>query len=68
MTELERYENCRKERELITDFLSFVLRKHSCYLGNGSGNLNITAALDEYFGIDSLKLEAERRHGHTTNS
>ena len=37
MTELERYENCRKERELITDFLSFVLRKHSCYLGNASG-------------------------------
>ena len=33
MTEREKYENCRKERALITDFLAFAFAKYRCYLG-----------------------------------
>ena len=34
MTEREKYENCRKERALITDFLAFAFAKYRCYLGD----------------------------------
>lgn len=59
MTELERYENCEKERKLITDFLYFCLHNKGCYLGNHKESLNVTEALNEYFGIDSKKLRLE---------
>lgn len=51
MTELEKYENCKKERELIIDFFNSMLKKRCCF--------NLKSAIDEYFGIDRLKLEAE---------
>lgn len=59
MTEREKYENCRKERELIKDFLYFCLHNKGCYLGNAKESLHITPVLNEYFGIDSEKLRLE---------
>lgn len=60
MTEREKYENCRKERELIKDFLYFCLHNWGCYLCNAKNEaLPITKALNRYFGIDSEKLRLE---------
>jgi hypothetical protein len=78
MTEREKYENCRKERALITDFLAFVFAKYRCYLGNSSGVINIPKTLNAYFRIDFEKLkqeemedarkEAEKVDGHTNDN
>lgn len=78
MTEREKFENCKKERALITDFLAFAFAKYRCYLGNSSGVINLPKTLDAYFRIDSKKLrleemedarkEAEKVDGHTANS
>ena len=63
MTELERYENCRKERELIKDFLYFCLHNKGCYLGNHKESLDVSRAINEYFGIDTDKMNQEYVEG-----
>lgn len=72
MTELEKWENCYKERNLIKDFLNFASKEHSSNLTTEINTppyyLNIEHVLvdedrilDDYFQIDQKKLEEERR-------
>ena len=63
MTEREKYENCKKERELIKDFLYFCLHNKNCYLGNHKEPLDISRAINEYFGIDTDKMNREYVEG-----
>ena len=72
MTELEKWENSYKERNLIKDFLNFASEKHNSNLTTEINTppyyLNIERVLvdedpilDDYFQIDQKKLEEERR-------
>lgn len=72
MTELEKWENCYKERNLIKDFLNYAAMKHQAKLRQHMGyseddfgwefrSADEDEILDEYFQIDPKKLDEERR-------
>lgn len=70
MTELEKWENCYKERNLIKDFLDFAAEKHDATLRTEAKETSFVSfmvsvdedkILDDYFQIDQQKLEEERR-------
>lgn len=72
MTELEKWENCYKERNLIKDFLNFASEKHNSrltteintppyYLNIENVPVDEDEILDDYFQIDQQKLDEERR-------
>lgn len=74
MTELEKWENSLKERNLIKDFLDFASEKHHSKLHMPMGSpcnyddfgwplqsCNEDEILDDYFQIDQQKLDEERR-------
>ena len=72
MTELEKWENSYKERNLIKDFLNYAAMKHQAKLRQHMGydeddfgwefrSADEDEILDEYFQIDPKKLDEERR-------
>ena len=70
MTQLERWENSYKERNLIKDFLNFAAMKYGARLGEKYRYDNCAydfypidedPILDDYFQIDQDKLDQERR-------
>ena len=66
MTEIEKFENCKKERELINSFLDFALEKHDHLLCAEDETFDRGFLINDFFGIDDTKLEAEK-NGHTTS-
>lgn len=72
MTELEKWENSYKERNLIKDFLNFASEKYYSrltteinsppyYLKIEHVPVDEDEILDDYFQIDQQKLDEERR-------
>jgi hypothetical protein len=62
MTETEKYENCRKERNLIKDFVFYCMKKNMAIVDLKTGrSADLTPLLDKYFNIDSEKLEKEMK-------
>ncbi len=72
MTELEKWENSYKERNLIKDFLDYAAVKHQAKLRQHMGyseddfgwefrSVYEDEILDDFFQIDRAKLDEERR-------
>ena len=62
MTEVEKYENCRKERDLIKDFVFYCMKKNMAIVDLKTGGFaDLTPLLDKYFNIDSEKLKKEMK-------
>ena len=68
MTEIEKFENCKKERQLLEDFLPFAakrrinLRKTNVDEEQGRVCHDMASEIDlinEFFSIDSEKLDEE---------
>lgn len=71
MTEAEKYDKSINERNIIRNFLDYA-NEHNHFLCSKDGNeqtpeylmldtIETEGLLDSYFGIDSDKLEDERR-------